>query len=198
MDTEHPQPRKQISVEPGQQRARSGNLHTVESKAQTVSEEISRENQPYSVVVMQLQRQVANAYMLYTNYKHYHWNTYGPLFRDLHLLFDEFADAVLKTGDRFAERIRMIGQDPLFSPIEISETASVKAADRANFTMRDMIAEADSNLLVVIKEMRAGVRTANEQDDPGTADLFTQVVQVHEKHEWWLRDMLEKSDGLTK
>jgi len=198
MDTEHPQPRKQISVEPGRQRARSGNLHTVESKAQTVSEEISRENQPYSVVVMQLQRQVANAYMLYTNYKHYHWNTYGPLFRDLHLLFDEFADAVLKTGDRFAERIRMIGQDPLFSPIEISETASVKAADRANFTMRDMIAEADSNLLVVIKEMRAGVRTANEQDDPGTADLFTQVVQVHEKHEWWLRDMLEKSDGLTK
>jgi len=198
MDTEHPQPRNQIAVEQGQQRARSGNLHTVESKAQTVREEISHENQPHSVVVMQLQRQVANAYMLYTNYKHYHWNTYGPLFRDLHLLFDEFADAVLKTGDRFAERIRMIGQDPLFSPTEISETASVKAADRANFTMRDMIAEADSNLLIVIKEMRAGVRTANEQDDPGTADLFTQVVQVHEKHEWWLRDMLEKSDGLTK
>jgi starvation-inducible DNA-binding protein len=198
MDTEHPQPRNQISVEQGQQRARRGNLHTPESKAQTMSEEISRENQPHSVVVMQLQRQVANAYMLYTNYKHYHWNTYGPLFRDLHLLFDEFADAVLKTGDRFAERIRMIGQDPLFSPMEISETASVKSADRANFTMRDMIAEADSNLLIVIKEMRVGVRTANEQDDPGTADLFTQVVQVHEKHEWWLRDMLEKSDGLTK
>jgi len=198
MDTEYTQPRNQISAEQGQQRTLSGNLHTAESKAQTVSEEISKENQPHNVVVMQLQRQVANAYMLYTNYKHYHWNTYGPLFRDLHLLFDEFADAVLKTGDRFAERIRMIGQDPLFSPVEISETASVKAADRANFTMRDMIAEADSNLLVVIKEMRAGVRTANEQDDPGTADLFTQVVQVHEKHEWWLRDMLEKSDGLTK
>jgi starvation-inducible DNA-binding protein len=198
MDMEHPQPRNQISVEQGQQRARSSALYVAESKSQTMSEEISRENQPHNVVVMQLQRQVANAYMLYTNYKHYHWNTYGPLFRDLHLLFDEFADVVLKTGDRFAERIRMIGQDPLFSPIEISETASVKAADRANFTMRDMIAEADSNLLGVIKEMRAGVRTANEQDDPGTADLFTQVVQVHEKHEWWLRDMLEKSDGLTK
>jgi starvation-inducible DNA-binding protein len=198
MDMEHPQPRNRVSAEQEQQRARSGTLYAVESKAQTVSEEISRENQPHNVVVMQLQRQVANAYMLYINYKHYHWNTYGPLFRDLHLLFDEFADAVLKTGDRFAERIRMIGQDPLFSPVEISETSSVKAADRANFTMRDMIAEADSNLLGVIKEMRAGVRTANEQDDPGTADLFTQVVQIHEKHEWWLRDMLEKSDGLTK
>lgn len=198
MDTEHPQPRNQVSTGQRQQRARSDSMPTAESKAQAVSEEISRENQPHSPVVMQLQRQVANAYMLYTNYKHYHWNIYGPLFRDLHLLFDEFADEVLKTGDRFAERIRMIGQDPLFSPIEISETASVKTVDRANFTMRDMIAEADRNLLVVIKEMRAGVRTANEQDDPGTADLFTQVVQIHEKHEWWLRDMLEKSDGLTK
>jgi len=198
MNTERAQSRNQPSPGQEQQRRRNDSLPSAESKAQAVGEEISRENQPHNAVVMQLQRQVANAYMLYTNYKHYHWNTYGPLFRDLHLLFDEFADAVLKTGDRFAERIRMIGQDPLFGPIELSEAASVKTADRANFTMRDMIAEADRNLLVVIKEMREGVRTANEQDDPGTADLFTQVVQIHEKHEWWLRDMLEKSDGLTR
>lgn len=31
----------------------------------------------------------------------------------------------------------------------------------------------------------------------GTADLFTIAVQIHEKHEWWLRDMLETRDGLT-
>jgi starvation-inducible DNA-binding protein len=198
MNTEHVRTRDQVPTEDERQRIRNDSMPTAESKAQFVSDEISRENQPHNTVVMQLQRQVANAYMLYTNYKHYHWNTYGPLFRDLHLLFDEFAEAVLKTSDRFAERIRMIGQDPLFSPIEINETASIKAADRANFTMRDMIAEAERNLLIVIKEMRAGVRAADEQDDPGTADLFTQVVQIHEKHEWWLRDMLEKSDGLTK
>jgi len=198
MNTERAQSRNRPSPGQEQQRRQSDGVPSAESKAQAVSEEISHENQPQNAVVMQLQRQVANAYMLYTNYKHYHWNTYGPLFRDLHLLFDEFADAVLKTGDRFAERIRMIGQDPLFGPIELSEAASVKTADRANFTMRDMIAEADRNLLVVIKEMRQGVRTANEQDDPGTADLFTQVVQIHEKHEWWLRDMLEKSDGLIR
>ncbi len=198
MNTERTQSRNQPSPGQEQRRKQSDSTPSAESKAQAVSEEISRENQPQNAVVIQLQRQVANAYMLYTNYKHYHWNTYGPMFRDLHLLFDEFAEAVLKTGDRFAERIRMIGQDPLFGPIELSEAASVKTADRANFTMRDMIAEADRNLLVVIKEMREGVRTANDQDDPGTADLFTQVVQIHEKHEWWLRDMLEKSDGLVR
>ena len=168
-----------------------------QTKAQSVSDEISKTNQPHSPVVMQLQRQVANAYMLYHNYKHYHWNTYGPLFRDLHLFFDELAESVLKTTDGLAERIRMIGQDPVFSPIDIVEIATVKAADPANFTMRDMITEADRHLLIVIKELREAVHVANEHDDPGTADLFTDTVQLHEKHEWWLRDILETRDGLT-
>ena len=169
---------------------------TTEEHEQTPGAQISQENTPDDMVVLQLQRQVANAYLLYTNYKHYHWQTYGPLFRDLHVLFDEFADAVLQTTDSFAERIRMIGQDPLSSPLEMVATASVQVAARQN-TMRDMIAEADANLCRVIKELREGVRIATAQEDPGTADLFTTAVQIHEKHEWWLRAMLEKRDGLT-
>src|SRR5215207_3084633 len=86
------------------------------------------DNKPSSEIVQHLQRQVANAFILYTNYKHYHWQTYGPLFRDLHLMFDEFAKAVLATVDDFAERVRMIGQDPISRPQEILATASVKVA----------------------------------------------------------------------
>jgi starvation-inducible DNA-binding protein len=168
-----------------------------QTKTQAVSEEISKTNQPHNPVVMQLQRQVANAYMLYHNYKHYHWNTYGPHFRDLHLFFDELAEAVLKTTDGFAERIRMIGQDPIFSPTEIVDTATVKAADPANFTMRDMITEADRHVIAVIKELREAIHIADEHDDPGTADLLTDAVRLHEKNEWWLRDILETRDGLS-
>jgi starvation-inducible DNA-binding protein len=61
--------------------------------------------------------------------------------------------------------------------------------------MREMVAEADHNALVVIKEMREGAATADEHDDPGTVDLFSRFVQVHEKHEWWLRDILRSGDG---
>jgi starvation-inducible DNA-binding protein len=166
------------------------------SRPRELAEEISRENAPDSPVVEHLQRQVANALVLYLNYKHYHWQTYGPMFRDLHRLFDEFAGAVLGTIDEFAERVRMIGQDPVASPQEMLATASVKVAARGQ-TMREMIKEADENLLIVIKEMRAGARAADGADDPGTVDLFSRFVQIHEKHEWWLRDILEKRDGLT-
>ena len=164
------------------------------AQRQQVAEDISRTNSPENEVVEQLQRQVANAFVLYTNYKHYHWQTYGPLFRDLHLLFDEFATAVLATIDDFAERIRMIGQNPVSRPDEIVQHASVKVAEREQ-SMRQMIEEAQSNLLVVIQEMRTGARAA-DQSDPGTVDLFSRHVQIHEKHEWWLRDILEKGDGL--
>jgi starvation-inducible DNA-binding protein len=161
-----------------------------------LSDEISKENKPTSDVVEHLQRQLANAFVLYANYKHYHWQTFGPLFRDLHLLFDEFATAVLATIDDFAERVRMIGQDPVFRPDEIQRLATVRVSGDAG-NMREMVAEAEANLLIVIKEMREAARVADDHDDPGTVDLFSRHVQIHEKHEWWLRDILEKGDGLT-
>ena len=163
---------------------------------ETLADEVSKENSPSNAIVEHLQRQVANAFILYTNYKHYHWQTYGPLFRDLHLMFDEFAKGVLTTVDDFAERLRMIGQDPVSRPQEILATASVTVAERDQ-TMRQMVEEADANLLIIIKEMRSAARAADEQEDPGTVDLFSRHVQLHEKHEWWLRDILEKRDGLT-
>jgi DNA-binding ferritin-like protein len=78
---------------------------------ETLVKEVTRENRQDHPVVQYLQRQVANALVLYANYKHYHWQTFGPLSRDLHLMFDEFAKDVLETIDEMAERIRMIGQN---------------------------------------------------------------------------------------
>ena len=62
--------------------------------------------------------------------------------------------------------------------------------------MREMIEEANRHLLIVISELRRGARVADEHDDPGTVDLFSKTVQIHEKQEWWLRDILRKRDGL--
>ena len=161
-----------------------------------IAQELSAENTPESPIVQDLRRQVANAIVLYLNYKHYHWQTYGPLFRDLHKLFDQLAEEVLESIDPLAERVRMIGQDPPAHPLESVELATVsRAAPRT--TMRQMAEEADRNALIVIKELRQAARTADDHDDPGTVDLFSRTVQIHEKHEWWMRDLVRKGDGLT-
>lgn len=166
-------------------------------EVRSLTDELSRENKPDSPVVMELRRQAANAFVLYANYKHYHWQTYGPLFRDLHKLFDRLANDVLPTIDELAERLRMIGQDPPAHLVEAVDLATVAPA-APHSTMREMVEEADRNLLVVIKEMRRAARLAGEHDDPGTVDLFSRLVQIHEKHEWWMRDILRTGDGLCK
>ena len=158
-------------------------------------QELSRENTSDSPVVQALRRQAANAFVLYANYKHYHWQTYGPHFRDFHKLFDRFAEDILETLDPLAERVRMIGPDPPSHLLEISDLATVAPAAPGS-TMREMLEEADRNAVVVVREMRQAAGVADEHDDPGTVDLFSRLVQVHEKHEWWLRDMLKPGDGL--
>ncbi len=163
----------------------------------TVSQEISKENREDNAVVRNLQRQVSNAFLLYANYKHYHWQLFGPVFHDLHLMFDDFAKDVLKTADEFAERVRMIGQDVESVQLrEMQEASELQPAHKGQ-SVREMIQEADANLLVVIKEMRQGAKEAEENEDPGTVDLFSKTVQIHEKHEWFLRQLLKKQDGLA-
>ena len=164
-------------------------------KSPALVEAVTHENKLDSPVVVALRRQVANAYMLYANYKRYHWQTFGPNFRELHELFDALANEVLETTDPIAERIRMIGPNPPAHPLEWTHLATV-TAETSLSTMREMVEEGDRNALVVIKEMRDGAAVADEHDDPGTVDLFSRFVQVHEKHEWWLRDILRKGDGL--
>lgn len=158
-------------------------------------QEISQENASKSPVVQHLQRQTANAFILYANYKHYHWQTFGPGFRDLHLMFDEFAAAVLETLDELAERTRMIGQDPVYSPLDLERVGCVRIA-RACGLIVEMVEEANQNLVEVIADMRQAAKAADKADDPGTVDLFSKAVQVHEKHEWFLREILKPGDGL--
>ncbi|MGE0444218.1 MAG: Dps family protein [Vicinamibacterales bacterium] len=157
---------------------------------------VSKDNQPDNPLVQHLRRQAANAIVLYGNYKHYHWQVYGPLFRDLHKLFDELAHEVLHTVDELAERVRMIGQDPPAHILEAADIASVTVA-APHGDVREMLEEADRNLLLVIAELRQGARLADEHDDPGTVDIYSKTVQVHEKHEWWMRDLLRRNDGLS-
>ncbi|HSK10132.1 MAG TPA: DNA starvation/stationary phase protection protein [Vicinamibacterales bacterium] len=164
-------------------------------KAEEVAQSISAENSPESPVVKALQGEVANAFLLYLNYKHYHWQTYGPLFRDLHKLFDEFADEALENLDPIAERIRMIGQDPPAHPNELADLASVAIA-APHSTMREMVEEGQRNLVIAIRQMREAAKVADDRNDPGTVDVLSKAVQIYEKQEWWLRDILRSDDGL--
>ena len=148
-------------------------------------------------VIQRLQQQLANAFLLYANYKKYHWQSYGPLFRDLHLLFDEHAEAVLGTIDELGERVRILGGNPIADPRQFIEQGTVEVA-AAGLGMRGMIEEALSNHARVVQGTRQAIYRADEVGDQVTADLLTRIMGIHEKQEWFLRELLESDDGLIR
>lgn len=143
-----------------------------------------------------LRREQANAMVLYQNYKKYHWLTYGPLFRDLHLLFEEHAGALLEMVDELAERSLMIDGKPLADPADYLQTATVHASS-GELTVAGMLAEALANHDRAIGEMHRDAAVATDAGDIGTADLYTRLVQTHQKQRWFVRELLEKRDGLV-
>jgi starvation-inducible DNA-binding protein len=147
-------------------------------------------------VVATLQRQQANALVAYLNYKKYHWLSYGPLFRDIHLMLDEQATQVYATIDEFAERAIMVDGAPLADPADYLPTATVKPS-KGSLSLDEMIAEARKALDVIIEEMHEDADVATEAGDIGTADLYTRLVQTHQKNRWFLNEILKKKDGLT-
>jgi starvation-inducible DNA-binding protein len=138
----------------------------------------------------------ANALGLYLNNKRYHWFTYGPLFRDMHLFFDEMADAAFGEVDPFGERARYLGGDPISTPEEIREWATIRFAE-GKPTPREMLEQALDNERHVITEMRQAAKVADEQNDPGSNDLFATHVQVHEKFAWFIEEFLRNRDGMV-
>ena len=142
-----------------------------------------------------LQEQLANAFVLYANYKTYHWESYGPLFRDMHLLFDEHATGVLTTVDELAERIRMLGDHAVADLRTLAEKSSVKISTAT--TMGQMIREAEVAEGHLVAQLREAIRIADENGDPGSADLFTRVLLVHEKHLWFLKQTAKREERVS-
>jgi starvation-inducible DNA-binding protein len=52
---------------------------------------------------------MADTYSLYLKTHNYHWNVTGPMFRTLHLMFEEQYNELWTAVDLIAERIRALG-----------------------------------------------------------------------------------------
>jgi starvation-inducible DNA-binding protein len=70
-------------------------------------------------------------------------------------------------------------------------------AKKGKLSLDQMIAAARASLDLVIAEMHDDCEVATEAGDIGTADLYTRLVQTHQKNRWFLNEILRKKDGLT-
>lgn len=142
-------------------------------------------------VIEHLNLEIATAFVQSFNARRYHWMVSGPHFRDYHLRFSDLYEAVDSTIDELAERARMLDGTPITTPSQMESLSVVKASDtHKRLDAPSMVKEALAGEDKIIALMHKGIDIANQANDPGTADLLTRFVQVHQKEAWFLREML--------
>jgi starvation-inducible DNA-binding protein len=133
-----------------------------------------------------LARLLADSYTLYVKTHGYHWNVTGPMFRNLHLMFEEQYVELRDAIDVIAERIRALGFMAPGSYAEFGKLTSISEDEGVPEAM-DMVRRLAESHEQVIRTAREIVELAEKAGDVATADLATARVEVHEKTAWMLR-----------
>lgn len=129
---------------------------------------------------------LADTFTLYLKTHGYHWNVTGPMFRSLHLMFEEEYTDLWTASDEIAERIRALGYPAPGSYTEFAGLTSVTDAEGAPEALAMVRSLVDGHE-AVIRTARGVVATAEAAGDVATADLVTARIEIHEKTAWMLR-----------
>ena len=138
-----------------------------------------------------LNQRLAEAVDLQSQAKQAHWNVKGPHFIGLHKLFDEVYEEVSEYVDLIAERTAQLGG--------VAEGTVRVSAARSRLEEYPLdIADGSAHVQALSKalgafghEVRTAIDEADELDDAGTADLFTEVSRGIDKLSWMVEAHLQ-------
>lgn len=137
-----------------------------------------------------LSKLLADTFLLYFKTHTFHWNVRGPLFRTLHLMFEEQYNALWTSTDIIAERIRSLDSDAPCTLTEFSKLASIKE-DKGIPKATEMIRILAEDHAKVVKTAKDAFKAAEEAEDEPTQDLLIERINYHETTIWMLKTMLE-------
>lgn len=131
---------------------------------------------------------LADAMVLYSKTRKFHWNVKGESFMELHKLFEAQYKQLEKAIDEIAERINKLGSPVIGTLAEFIDHAAVKESP-GKYPLRDaMLKELLIDHESVIKALRKFIDDCDEKySDAGTADFLTGLMEQHETTAWTLR-----------
>ncbi|TVQ25359.1 MAG: DNA starvation/stationary phase protection protein [Leptolyngbya sp. DLM2.Bin15] len=156
---------------------------------QTMPINIGMEEKDRHEIAQGLSHLLADTYTLYLKTHNFHWNVTGPMFRTLHLMFEEQYNELALAVDLIAERIRALGFPAPGTYREFAALSSISEEDSVP-SAEDMIRKLVEGQEAVVRTARSLFATVDQANDEPTADLLTQRMQVHEKTAWMLRSLL--------
>ena len=131
-----------------------------------------------------MNERLASAVDLQMQMKQAHWNVKGPSFIGLHELFDQVDEAVESYVDLIAERIVQLGG---IAEGTVRVSAARSRLAEYPLAIADGVAHVEAvarALSTFAHEVNSMINEADEMDDMGSADLFTEVSRGIDKWLW--------------
>lgn len=141
--------------------------------------------------VENLNQVLADTITLRDLYKKHHWQTAGPTFYQIHLLFDKHYKEQAELVDLIAERIQMLGGISLAMAADVAEETNIQRPPRGREELPVQISRLLAAHETILLESHAAAHKADENEDDGTNDLLvSQVIRTNEMQVWFLAEHL--------
>jgi starvation-inducible DNA-binding protein len=138
-----------------------------------------------------LNQLLADVITLRDLYKKHHWQTSGPTFYQLHLLFDKHFGELNEMVDSIAERIMLLGGVSVAMAADVAETTIIPRPPKGREPVPAQLSRLLHGHEIVLKEARAMARQATEEGDDGTNDLLVStVIRTNELQVWFVAEHL--------
>ena len=141
-------------------------------------------------VSQELNKILADESILYLKTRNYHWNVEGDNFKGMHEFFESQYQQLELIIDEVAERIRKLGH---YAEARMKDYLQLTRLDEGEYTnkqklqLQNLLADHES----LIENLRKFiVETLEENNDFGTNDFITGLIEKHEKMAWFIRSYL--------
>ena len=132
----------------------------------------------------------ASEYAFALKAQNFHWNVEGPLFGQLHDLFERIYTEVYGSIDTFAEQLRAL---QLYAPASYSKFSMLSQVKDENEILdfqnmlRELLEDSDrmANIFRITFDM------AEQAGDHGLSNFLADRQDAHKKHSWMLRASLK-------
>jgi starvation-inducible DNA-binding protein len=134
---------------------------------------------------------LADHIALFVKTKNFHWHVAGPRFRDLHLLFDEQAKALVGLVDVIGERVRKNAEATLTSVGSVAKATRIKDQDKTGLKADKMVEELRDDNVTLLARLREVKEAAEEADDFATSGMVDEWIDGAEQRVWFLSETLK-------
>ena len=139
--------------------------------------------------IQQLNHITANLGVLYIKLHQHHFYVKGHHFFKLHALFEDLYNEVHEQFDEVAERILMIGGQPVSTLGEFLALATIQEAPyTTEKSENEMVAETIADFELMVVQLVDAIRS--ESIDEVSQDLLIGMKASYDKHLWMLKAFL--------